>query len=406
MSIQEAIKASKVEETEKSDANIEDTAGQVEVNSEGGKFSGVVSTEPLTNWDHIFKQFGLDPSEFAVVGDSVTMKAWQQSKRLENGDRDTITLYSYGARFSRRAPEYMTAEDIEAYIKKVNSWELEPRTFYSKGTPVAAVLNLADLQLGKGEGGGTTETLKRLERALQSFLAHVDEVRARGINLNELVLVQNGDITEGISGNYANQLHTVEGGLRYQMNLALEVLTNFARVLYPHFEKRQFVTVLCNHTQFGRQGGAKDSITGDEDNGGAFLAETLQRILHATEEFSDVKFTIPHAEMNVYTTAAGVKLGFNHGHKIPGKDASGFEKWLSGIVRSDKDAYETRLWITAHKHHLQVFDLGSATVIQCPSCDGGSKWLTDTTGKFANAGIVSVLVGNHHRLGWTDLQFL
>ena len=172
------------------------------------------------------------------------------------------------------------------------------------------------------------------------------------------------------------------------------------------FEKRQFVSVLCNHTQFGRQGGSKDSITGDEDNGSAFLAETLQRILHATDEFSDVQFTIPHDEMNVYAQAAGINLGFNHGHKIPKSDASGFEVWLNGQVRADKRAYDVRVWVTAHRHNLQLFDVGSATVLQCPSCDGGSKWLTDTTGKHANSGIVSILVGEHHRLGWSDLAFM
>ena len=145
-----------------------------------------------------------------------------------------------------------------------------------------------------------------------SFFKHfVIETRDRGFNLNELVIVNNGDPFEGIAGNYANQSHTVQGGLRAQMNAVLDVWLVFCRELYPLFEKRQFVSVLCNHTQFGRQGGAKNSITGDEDNGGAFLAETLERILHSNAEFEDVSFTIPHDEMNVYTTAAVITLGFN-----------------------------------------------------------------------------------------------
>ena len=302
-------------------------------------------------------------------------------------------------------PEF-TQEDIDALIREARMWKIPTLPATPSGEPVAAILNLADMQLFKRDGGGFHATMNRLRLALHRFRDHVAEVRARGVNLNELVLVNNGDPFEGVSGNYANQLHTVEGGLRAQMNAVLDVWLMFARELYPLFEKRQFVSVLSNHTQFGRQGGAKDSITGDEDNGDAFLTETLERILHATPGFEDVKFTIPHDEMNVYTTAAGIPIGFNHGHKIPKSDASGFEAWVNGQVRYDRRAYEARVWVTAHRHNLQLFDIGSATVLQAPSCDGGSKWLTDTTGKHSNSGVVSILVGKHHRLGWSDLTFL
>lgn len=303
--------------------------------------------------------------------------------------------------------EYTFSEDyISSAVTRLQaSTETRP-VVSSKGVPVAAVLNLSDMQLFKSEGGGVDATIDRLLVALDSFEAHVDEVRARGWNLNELVIVNNGDPFEGLAGNYSNQAHTVQGGLRAQMNLVLEVWTMFAKRLYPMFEKRQFVTVLCNHTQFGRQGGAKNSISGDEDNGSAFLAETLERILHATEEFRDVEFTIPHDEMNVFAMVAGVPVGFNHGHKIPKSDAKGFESWLNGQVRYDKRAYEARLWITAHRHNFQMFDLGSTSVLQCPSCDGGSKWLTDTTGTHSNSGVASILVGEHHRLGWSDVRFM
>src|SRR5690606_2016063 len=106
-----------------------------------------------------------------------------------------------------------------------------------------------------------------------------------------------------------------------------------------------------------------------------------------------VKFTIPHDEMNVYSTIAGVQVGFNHGHKIPGADATGFEKWLNGQARGDERAHKAKVWLTAHRHNFQCFDLGSATVYQMPSCDGGSKWLRGMTGRFSRSGILALLVG-------------
>lgn len=270
------------------------------------------------------------------------------------------------------------------------------------GTPVAAILNLADVQYGKGS---PEATLERIRNGVAKFTAYVAKQRAAGVNIDEIVVVNNGDPFEGIAGNYANQASTVmRGGLRAQMRGVLELWAWVAGQVFPLADKGQFVTVLCNHTQFGRQGGAKDSITSDSDNGSAFLAEALQMIV--ADRFPHVQFTIPHDEMNVYADIAGIKVGFNHGHKIPGSGAASFEKWLGGQVRFDRDAYEARVWITAHKHHFAAWDMGSAFVYQCPSCDDGSKWLTDTTGTHARSGMLAMLIGDHDPLGTSDAAFL
>lgn len=299
--------------------------------------------------------------------------------------------------------------EIEASRKRVQKWKL-PRRIPGTGlgAPVAAVLNLADMQLGKAEGGGMEATEQRMFDGLENFQRYVNRQRASGRNITELAIVNNGDPFEGISGNYSNQLHTVQAGLRGQMNAVLDVWEAYSRELFPQFDKGQFITVHCNHTQFGRQGGAAKSITGDEDTGSAFLAESLQRILRGRTEFDHVTFTIPHDEMNVYADLAGIPTAFNHGHKVPGNDVSGFERWLNGQVRGDRKAYEARIWFMAHRHHFAAWDMGSTFVFQCPSCegDGASKWLRDATGKFSRSGILAVLVGEHERLGWSDQAFL
>ncbi len=372
----------------------------------GGTFSGIKSEGPLTNWDHVFEKFDLSPADFEIVGDTVRASTWQSSKRTESGDRDIVNLYSYRASFRRRTQNAVTAADLEDAQERARAWKL-PRRIPGTGlgAPVAAVLNLSDMQLGKSEGGGIDATLDRLYDGLENFQTEVTRQRKHR-NVTELVIVNNGDPFEGIAGNYASQTHTVQGGLRKQMNLVLDVWGAYSRELFPQFDRGQFVSVLCNHTEFGRQGGTKNSITSDSDSGGAFLTECLERVLRASTGFDHVEFTIPHDEMNVYTTAAGVPMGFNHGHKIPGGDAAGFEKWLNGQARGDHRANEARVWVTAHRHNFQAWDLGSTFGISCPSCDGGSKWLRDTTGKFSRSGIISFLVGNHHSLGVSDIAFL
>jgi hypothetical protein len=111
--------------------------------------------------------------------------------------------------------------------------------------------------------------------------------------------------------------------------------------------------------------------------------------------------------MSVFAESiGGVKLGFNHGHTIPGKDATGFEKWLNSQVRGDVDAHAAQVWVTAHRHHFQAFDLGSCSVFQCPSLDGGSKWLRDLTGKYAQSGVLAFLANPASPVAWSDAAFL
>lgn len=303
----------------------------------------------------------------------------------------------------------ITEAEFEASRKRVQAWKLPQRIPGSGlGEPVAVVVNLADMQAMKSEGGGIDALLQRMYDGLENTQRYIARQRKSGRNITELVLANNGDPFEGIAGNYANQLHTVQGGLRRQMNHVLDVWESYSRELFPQFDKGQFVTVHCNHTQFGRQGGSAKSITGDEDTGSAFLAESLQRILKGRPDFDHVSFVIPDDEMNVYTNIAGVPTAFNHGHKIPGSDAAGFEKWLNGQVRGDAQAHAAKIWFTAHRHHFASWDMGSTFVFQCPSCEGegASKWLRDSTGKFSRSGILSVLVGKHDPLGWSDVAFL
>ncbi|GAB3776734.1 hypothetical protein FB382_004410 [Nocardioides ginsengisegetis] len=380
--------------------------GRVEVTPEGGEFTDVQLDAPIKSgdWSRVFRIFQLDATEFEVVDDTVRMTTWQQSKALEDGTRDIVQLYSYGARFKRKPKARLSDDEITERRKAVAKWKIpkRERTTTRNGS-VAAVINLADIQGGKSEGGGVAATQQRLHDGLENVDRWLDRM-AGDYNVSEVVLVNNGDPMENCAGNYAAQLFTVELNHRGQMNFVLDVWEQYARHLFPRFDKARFVSVLCNHGEFGRMGAAK-SQTSDSDNAGGFLAETLRRVLDRPE-FAHVEWTIPHDEMNVYADVAGVPMAFNHGHKIPGNDASGFEKWLNGQVRGDHQAHAARIWQTAHRHHFAAWDMGSCSVFQAPSLDGGSKWLTDMTGRYSRSGILAYLVGEHAPLGWSDMAFL
>jgi hypothetical protein len=383
--------------------------GRLDLTSEGGEFEGVILDAPVVDHDfsRVFRIFKQDPNEFEIVDDTVRMSTWQQSRRTESGDRDLVQLYSYAARFKRKPQQRLSDDEIEKRRAQVRKWKIPkkhlPQREWDRDTIVAAVANLADIQGGKSEGGGVAATTKRLNDGLVNLDRWLDRMSS-DYAIGEMVLVNNGDPMENCAGNYAAQLFTVELNTRQQMNFVLDVWEQYAKHLFPMFDKARFVSVLCNHGEFGRMGAAKNQ-TSDSDNAGGFLAETLRRVLDRPE-FAHVEWTIPHDEMNVYANVAGVPMAFNHGHKIPGNDASGFEKWLNGQVRGDHNAHAARIWQTAHRHHFAAWDMGSCSVFQAPSLDGGSKWLTDMTGRYSRSGILAYLVGEHAPLGWSDMAFL
>lgn len=380
--------------------------GSLDVTRDGAQANNVVVESPiLDDWSPVFALFNLNADEFEVVDDTVRMSTWQTSRRTDDGDRDTVQLYSYSARFRRKPKARLSDADVEAHRKAVRAWRIPKvkRRSLDKGAPTGAVINLADIQGGNSEGGGVEATSKRLTDGLENVDRWLDRM-SDTFDVGEIVLANNGDPMEGCAGNYASQMFTVELNTRGQMNFVLDHWALYAKHLFPEYDKAQFVSVLCNHGEFGRMGAAKNQ-TSDSDNAGGFLAETLRRVLDRPE-FDHVEWVIPHDQMNVYPTVAGVPMAFNHGHKIPGSDANGFEKWLNGQVRGDANAHAARIWQTAHRHHFAAWDMGSCSVFQAPSLDGGSKWLRDMTGRYSRSGILAYLVGEQFPLGWSEMAFL
>jgi len=96
-----------------------------EITPEGGEIcTGELPTQLAGDWSGILLSFGLDPAVFEVVDDTVRMSKWQSSKRLENGDRDLIWLYSYRARFRRRNAEFLLADEVDAMRKEIGKWKI------------------------------------------------------------------------------------------------------------------------------------------------------------------------------------------------------------------------------------------------------------------------------------------
>lgn len=329
------------------------------------------------------------------------MKAWQQSKRLENGDRDTITLYSYGAKF-RRVSENKGVS-IEEARRVLHGWA-PVRMPHADGAPQALVVALADLQIGKSDGGlGTADTLARLNLALSATVEQIDSLRSKGVNIRSLLLANMGDHTEGTHGSYANQPYTVDMNLRDQLQTALEVNLQWVKTLAPLFENVEYAATICNHGTLSRAGG-RENITDDADNATGLISDLLAKICSMDDNLRNVRFNVPRGEMITTVTTEGVNIPLAHGQKITGSEST----WLAAQSQNltQRRKFVPDVWLTAHKHHAQVTDFGPYTRIQATTVEPGSKYFEDMTGQYSRTGVTTFTVGAHLPGKWDNYRIL
>lgn len=384
------------------------TKPYAEIGLDGGEIATGVLTEPIgDDWSSVLKSFGLDPNVFEVVGDKVRMSKWMSSKRLENGDRDSIWLYSYRATFARRKAPKMNDYDIEQIRANIRAFKPSKKVSKSITQDPSTFLVLwADWQLGKSASGGIKGTVKRVLESFDKTVKRVEELKKNGRNIEEITIVSMGDPVEMCSDFYSSQLFSVEQTQREQLLTALDLWTTGVSMLAGLAPKLKFVATLSNHGEWTRRGGR--AITTDSDSADGFLADTLKRILDGYKVVDE--WVIPHDQMSITTDLSGMECAFTHGHKITGKE---FE-WLRGqSLRLLRDnGKEPKIWFTAHKHHFLAQDMGVFTRFQCASMDtdgsssGGSKWYTDSSGQWSSPGTTTMLVGKHDKRGWSDLAVL
>ena len=372
-----------------------------EIGLDGGEiYTGVLDSPIADDWTPILRSFGLDPDVFMVVDDKVKMSKWQQSKRTESGDRDVIWLYAYKAVFKRKAGIVLADSEFEKYRKEVK--DFKPKKFVHKETepPTTFVVNWADWQLGKSAGGGVKATVKRIEESFQLTVDRIQELRKLGRNINEVAIALMGDPVEACTGHYPSQEFSVQATQRQQLLLALDLYTIGIKTLANYTDNLTVVGTLSNHGEWQRRNGK--NFTTDSDSADGFLADTVQRIFADTDY--NIRWVIPHDEMCVQTELSGVPVAFTHGHKISGKEID----WLRGqSIKLLRDhGKEPKLWVTAHKHHVKVDDMGMWWRMQCPSLDGGSKWFEDLAGMWSTPGTLTFLVGQDEKNFWSDMAVL
>lgn len=392
----------------------------VDAGPDGGEFTGLITDAPVKpgEYEHAFARVyelaGLDPSEYRIVDDTVRFSTWQQSKRLENGDRDIVWLFSYRARFQRisaldRRTEEIVAQLADNLRRRRLTARRTPGT--GLGTPCAYTPLLSDWQGAKSavrerdlEHGATglQQTQWRVERAVDASKARVKNLRRVGRNVTGVALAFMGDAIENVADSYEQQTFGVELNLTQQILWALDLMTYVCEELLPLGEEQDVLGVLCNHGQLARRG-TKVNVTDDSDNAQQLLL-TLLRDRTVGPKFPRARWHLPGQEMILTLDIAGVPVAAAHGHKIKGPEDAWLLKQAATLQATRGVA--PRVFLTAHRHSQDVKDLGALHRIQAATADGGSKHFQDETAIYSTPGTTTLLIGEHDERGWSDLELL
>lgn len=343
----------------------------------GGEFSGIRSEGPLTNWDHVFAKFGLDPASFVIIDDTVRASTWQQSKRLEDGKRDIVQLYSYRAMFKRSSDRL----DLPALFAAARARK-QPQLTPAENDRTMVVV-LGDVQAGKvGSRGGTPELIERLAATRQAL-----EKRLRARRPSRIVLAEAGDLFENFESG-GNPFFTNDLSLAEQMDLAGTIVFEFAK-LCARFAPVDVLTVTSNHTAW-RSG--KQNLGRPADDLGLHVHRQVAKLAEASKLRATWHFPAEYDD-SIAFDVGGVKLGMVHGNQFsPGKAIEWWQKQQHG----GQPVADADVLLTAHYHHLVVQPTGRSTRtgrakwhIQTPTLDNGSDWYRNIAGDDSDPGMLT-----------------
>ena len=354
--------------------------GSVEVGPDGGEFTDIRTSEPLTDWSHIFARFGLDSELFEIVGDTVRMSQWQQSARTADGDRDVVDLYSYRAMFRRRQESI----DLPA-LYAVSNRKLSAPVVSSSDR--ATVVVFADPQIGKtGRRGGTPELIARIQ-AKRDLL----ELRLRKSKPARLVLADAGDGFENFNSG-GNPMFTNDLSLAQQMDAYGVELYKFVELMCK-FGPVDVAAVCSNHTAW-RNG--KQNLGNPQDDLGLFVHKQVEKIAHAKGLDATWHYPAPYDE-SVKVDVLGTTIGLVHGNQFgPGQSVSWWEKQTFGA----QAVASADVLVSGHYHSFSANVAGRNPVtgrqrwsLGAPTLDNGSDWYRTTAGRDSDPGLLVFDVG-------------
>lgn len=349
---------------------------QLDLGPDGGEFRNVRSATPITNWDDVLRNLGVDPDYFMVVGESVRVSSWDQSKRTDDGDRDVVRLYSYSGHITTRRE----AIDLPALYAASRRKPRKPLTAPAGNRATVPVI--ADVQVGKvAARGGTPELLDRLAVTRERLHALLRERRP-----SEILLPDLNDLFENFESG-GNPMFTNDLSLSQQMDLAATEVYEFVK-LCAQFAPVRVAVVPSNHTAWRR---GKTELGRPGDDLGIFVHQQVQKVAQAAGLQAEWFFPAMYDESMVIDVL-GTKVGLVHGNQYR---SGGAVAWWAKQQHGGQPVGAADILLTGHFHHLSILPTGknpytsrSKWWIQAPTLDNGSDWFRNKSGEDSNPGLL------------------
>jgi len=387
--------------------------GTVEVDKDGATLNNVVVESPiLDDWGPVFKLFNLDPDEFEVVDDTVRMSTWQQSKRLENGERDTIQLWSYSARFRRVNKDMIPALQIREWREAIlDSDIMPPEVDYrhlANAICTTYVMLIADPQLGKK---GTEEAVHNWKRGVRGHLRQLRVLQEQGHYIERIHVAFQGDEHENVVNSYTNQPHTIELNRNAQLELDFDLSLWTFREVFKTGLPVSASSVISNHGLWTRND-SKDPVTTNNDNSSTYIRRQVKKFFDELEPYTrqHIDWTIGDDTPGVVVDLSGVPSYFSHGFIEKGKGGTTEAKVQNAVeqqILGDTSRLgKVPLWFMAHYHHFYTNEFQDRTLFGCPALEAlkSSEYMKDQYGVWSLPGMLGLLVGHHTERRFSDIN--
>jgi hypothetical protein len=318
--------------------------------------------------------------------------AWTRDVAVDDDGKKTPAVtkpawrYKFKARYD---PAASGRADVESLIGEMRNHKPAPQSWTAAKSGDALGVLLTDWQIGKCDGDGLKGTIARVEAMIGAVETRVTELRTIGRPLDSLAVFLGGDMVEGCDGFYAMQTFSVELDRRDQVKIARRLLRDALIRWSRLFDKVTVTGVGGNHGE-NRKDGKAYTTFGDNDD--VALLEQVGEILGASSAYDNVAFTIPVDDLAVTIPLAGHIVGLTHGHlaRVTGSTPEAkIHRWYDQQAGGKLPIGDADLLLTAHYHHAAMADWGGCWWLQGPTLDGGSRWHTDTTGRYARQGTLT-----------------
>lgn len=300
--------------------------------------------------------------------------------------------------------KYGIVENAEKDYEDIDATEilnkLDRSSYYDNpaigggGGTSAFVLSINDVQVGKAEGGGTDETIKRVHRFIGLAKKRIEELRLIGRDIDTLVIIGGGDILEGCFI-YPNQVFNIDRHRHDQIVDATSLILYAIDNLAPMFDRVQMLVTKGNHGENRVDG--RMTHTGDNDD--TLVFKMAKNATDRDPALSHLEWTIADgAEEFVMVDVAetGWTLGTTHGDVYGKTNGTANSKkvweWYKNMRAGHFAVGSVDVLITHHFHHEESADFGSVLWHQTPAQDGGSHHFESITGQYSESGMLTFVM--------------